>query len=231
MNKEDYKGTEQFLDLPIDWVEPNPYNPNRQSESEFELLCRSMEEDGFTTPVIVDSNTFMIVDGEHRWRAWKVLGNETIPAHIKPYTGVEMRVSTLRHNRARGTEDITLTGRMIADLKEAGAEDWAKDSLMIDDVEWGLLASPLWADAPPVVEEQPETFREVEQVRTIERRETVEQQRADLKTWDSAFYQLNLTYLADEADLVSRVLGERTAESVLKLCTMVAGGEMEVDFG
>ena len=34
-------------------ITPNTYNPNRQSEHDFELLCKSMREDGFTQPIIV----------------------------------------------------------------------------------------------------------------------------------------------------------------------------------
>ena len=60
-------------------VKPNSYNPNRQSDRDFELLLKSMKEDGFTQPVIVQKSTGEIVDGEHRWRASQALGMEKIP--------------------------------------------------------------------------------------------------------------------------------------------------------
>ena len=50
-------------------IQPNDYNPNRQSDHDFELLQRSITEDGFTQPVIAHRATKQIVDGEHRWRA------------------------------------------------------------------------------------------------------------------------------------------------------------------
>ena len=50
-------------------VKPNAYNPNRQSEHDFELLLRSMEDNGFTMPILVNKKTMEIIDGEHRWRA------------------------------------------------------------------------------------------------------------------------------------------------------------------
>jgi hypothetical protein len=34
--------------VPINSIKPNRYNPNRQSEHEFELLKKSMDEDGIT---------------------------------------------------------------------------------------------------------------------------------------------------------------------------------------
>ena len=55
--------------VPTDTLFPNAYNPNRQSDREFELLMKSMEEDGFTQPVVAQAKTKQIVDGEHRWRA------------------------------------------------------------------------------------------------------------------------------------------------------------------
>ena len=40
-----------------DKIVPNTYNPNRQSDDEFELLKRSMTEDGFTQPIVSAFNT------------------------------------------------------------------------------------------------------------------------------------------------------------------------------
>jgi hypothetical protein len=120
-------------------VEPNSYNPNRQSDRDFELLKRSMTEDGFTQPVIVQRATNQIVDGEHRWRAARDLGMTTIPVVFVDMTPEQMRVSTLRHNRARGSENFELSAALLRDLRELGALDWAQDSLMLDDKEIGRL--------------------------------------------------------------------------------------------
>ena len=121
-------------------LKANDYNPNRQSDHDFELLCKSMEEDGFTQPVVVhegskevDRDT--IVDGEHRWRAAQALGYDEIPIVYVSMTVEQMRIATLRHNRARGSEDMELTADVLRDLEKLGALDWAQDSLMLDDVE------------------------------------------------------------------------------------------------
>lgn len=135
----------------VDEVKPNAYNPNRQSEHDFELLLRSIEEDGFTQPIVVikvteetredpafkhfDLGDTVIVDGEHRWRACKRLGYEEIPVAYTPMTPEQMRVATLRHNRARGSEDIELAAQVLRDLRDMGALDAAADSLLYDDVE------------------------------------------------------------------------------------------------
>lgn len=123
----------------IESIKPNNYNPNRQSEHDFELLIKSMEEDGFTQPIIVQKNTKMIVDGEHRWRAAKVLNYSEIPVVFVDMTPEQMRIATLRHNRARGSEDLELSVQVLRDLQELGALDWAQDSLMLSDEEVNRL--------------------------------------------------------------------------------------------
>lgn len=124
--------------VPVDSINPNDYNPNRQNDHDFELLKRSMTEDGFTQPIICHTSR-TIVDGEHRWRAAQALGYKEVPVVFVDMTPEQMKISTLRHNRARGSEDIELTAQVLRDLEQLGALDWAQDSLMLDDVEMNKL--------------------------------------------------------------------------------------------
>src|SRR3954464_7927057 len=55
--------------VPYDSIHPNTYNPNRQSDHDFELLLASITEDGFDQPILVHRESREIIDGEHRWRA------------------------------------------------------------------------------------------------------------------------------------------------------------------
>jgi len=122
--------------VPIDSIRPNSYNPNRMSEHNFELLLRSMEEDGFTMAIVVLADS-TIVDGEHRWRAAHKLGYTQVPVARFP-EGVDItqaKLATLRHNRAHGEEDIEIVSDMLRDLQALGELGWAQDSLMLSDVE------------------------------------------------------------------------------------------------
>lgn len=119
--------------VPTASIKPNTYNPNRQSADTLELLKRSIKEDGFTQPVIVHRSSRQIVDGEHRWRAALDLGMTQIPVVFVDMTDEQMRISTLRHNRARGSEDIELSTEVLRDLQQLGAIGWAQDSLMMSD--------------------------------------------------------------------------------------------------
>jgi len=122
----------------IGFLKPNAYNPNRQTEDDFELLCRSIEEDGFTQPVLALRDG-VIIDGEHRWRAAQKLGFTEIPVVFVDMTPEQMRIATLRHNRARGTEDVELTSSLLRDLEKLGALEYAKDELMLDDDDINFL--------------------------------------------------------------------------------------------
>ena len=125
----------------MDTIEPNEWNPNRQSDHDFELLTRSIEEDGFTQPIVVVNNEsnpnykYKIVDGEHRWRAASAMGFDEIPIVVVPMTEAQAKIATFRHNRARGSEDYELASSLMKDLESMGALDWAQDSLMLDQTE------------------------------------------------------------------------------------------------
>jgi ParB/RepB/Spo0J family partition protein len=92
----------------IDRLRPNTYNPNQQTVNDFEMLVESMRDDGFTVPILVNDGGVdpslkdMIIDGEHRWRAGKVLGMKKVPVVWESVDQAGMRIDTLRHNEARG---------------------------------------------------------------------------------------------------------------------------------
>lgn len=143
--------------VPLTDIAPNRYNPNRMPAEEFELLKRSIDEDGMTQPIIVvenpdeDGKPYRIVDGEHRWLACDEVGLDEIPVVCVPLDEAEARVATLRHNKARGSHDLELEADVLRDLRELGALEWAQDRLGMEDVELDRLMSDetapeLWAD-------------------------------------------------------------------------------------
>jgi ParB-like chromosome segregation protein Spo0J len=161
--------------VPLGSLHPNPYNPNRQNEHDFELLLRSMEEDGFTQPILavritqehLDDPVFsrfaigdqVIIDGEHRWQGAAKVGYTDIPVVFTDETPEQMRISTLRHNRARGSEDIELTAEILRDLQKLGAGEWALDSLMMSEVELNRLIEDVPAPEGLASDEYAEGWR------------------------------------------------------------------------
>lgn len=116
--------------VPHTKLDPNDYNPNRLTDEEFELLLRSIDEDGFTQPIVINQDN-VIVDGEHRWRCAHTLGIHSIPCVRVTLTPEEMRVATLRYNKARGHHQADLEAAILEDLAGMGQIDWVIDSLML----------------------------------------------------------------------------------------------------
>lgn len=136
--------------IPQDQLVPNDYNPNRQSDEEFAMLCGSMVDDGFTQPIVIRSEAndgcHTIIDGEHRWRAARVLYSGDfdgvkrpdfweIPVVKMEVEQVQAMLSTLRHNKARGSHDIELDVEVFRMAEELGVLDIMTDGLGIDDDE------------------------------------------------------------------------------------------------
>jgi ParB-like chromosome segregation protein Spo0J len=138
--------------VPVGDLKANDWNPNRQDDKEFKLLKASMKTDGFTQPIVVLPD-LTIVDGEHRWRAADDLGYKEIPVVKIPMSPEQARVGTLRHNRARGSEDVRLATEVLRDLEKLGALDWAQKELGLGDLELQELMSDLPAAEALAAEE------------------------------------------------------------------------------
>ncbi|MDR1092207.1 MAG: ParB N-terminal domain-containing protein [Prevotella sp.] len=112
-------------------VEGNDYNPNSVAPPEMTLLITSIEEDGYTMPVVgsPEEDIIRIVDGFHRRKAERRSRKISQSTQGRlPVTYIreskrelsERMASTIRHNRARGTHDITLMSEIVRELISIG---------------------------------------------------------------------------------------------------------------
>ncbi|WP_199343183.1 ParB N-terminal domain-containing protein [Dysgonomonas sp. GY75] len=112
-------------------VEGNDYNPNSVAPPEMRLLVTSIEEDGYTMPVVTSpqDGLFRIVDGFHRRqaeiRSQKIsaatYGRLPVTFIREAQRGLDNRMaSTIRHNRARGSHDIGLMSAIVRELVSMG---------------------------------------------------------------------------------------------------------------
>lgn len=230
----------------IDAIKPNDYNPNRQSEHDFEMLLRSIEDDGFTQPVVVHRPSMTIVDGEHRWRACKALGFKEVPVVLTDMSLEQMRIATLRHNRARGSEDAGLAAEVLKELISLGTMEWAQDALMLDDVEVRRLTETMRADDINSLvsdaqvddsmlgpsghgltegDQAGDVNLEADRLRAKERilaaQRTAEED--TMSATDHQNYRLVLYFVGEEAEVISRVLGKDPPTKALELCRARAG--------
>ena len=81
--------TQQIVQLNVDEIEPNPYQPRTEFDEEhIDELMRSIKEKGVIQPITVNraGQVFQLITGERRWRATRKAGFETIPAIIYEIT-------------------------------------------------------------------------------------------------------------------------------------------------
>lgn len=81
------QGTADILRIPIDMIEPNPFQPRMTFDQEaLEELASSIRTLGLIQPITVrrkDSGKYQIISGERRYRACRLAGMDMIPAYIR----------------------------------------------------------------------------------------------------------------------------------------------------
>ena len=131
-----------FINEPVEcvqWVKEelviaNDYNPNSVAPPEMELLHTSIQEDGYTQPIVVyqHDGIYEVVDGFHRNRVGKEY--QDIRERIHEYLPVvvinddrhekaDRIASTIRHNRARGKHKVEAMSDIVIELKRRNWSD------------------------------------------------------------------------------------------------------------
>ena len=95
---------DSFADVPIDKIDPNPYQPRREMAPErINELADSIRSEGLLQPVVVrrSGDRFQIVAGERRWRACQLLQLKSIPVRIVQASDASSAVMSLIENLQR----------------------------------------------------------------------------------------------------------------------------------
>src|SRR5262245_29291047 len=83
------------LDVDIDLLEPNDYQPRAQAEQDqLEELTRSIKANGIIQPIVarrLDNGRYQIIAGERRWRAAQRAGLQRVPVVVKEVGSDERR--------------------------------------------------------------------------------------------------------------------------------------------
>ncbi|MDR2064845.1 MAG: ParB N-terminal domain-containing protein [Prevotellaceae bacterium] len=125
-------------------IEGNDYNPNSVAPPEMALLITSIEEDGYTMPIVgnPEEDIIRIVDGFHRRQSERkskkisasTFGRLPVSFIREDHRELDSRMaSTIRHNRARGSHDIDLMSNIVKELILLGRkETWIKKHIGMD---------------------------------------------------------------------------------------------------
>lgn len=102
-------------------LEPNPWNYNTQSEGTFAKLAASIRRHGFTRAIVVrtlEDGRMQIIDGEHGWRAAKLLGMSVVPCvDLGPVPDARAKEMTVVLNELGGTADEAALADILRGLK------------------------------------------------------------------------------------------------------------------
>lgn len=116
-------------------VHANDYNPNSVAPKEMELLKISIDNDGYTQPIVTmekEDEKREVIDGFHRHRVGKEY--EEITSRVHGYLPVvtikenrhdkgDRMAATIRHNRARGKHKVDAMSDIVIELKRRNWKD------------------------------------------------------------------------------------------------------------
>ncbi len=115
----------QFLQCPIEEIEPNPYQPRQEfSVSELKEMVNSVREKGIITPLLVTRTEkgYQLIAGERRWRAAQKAGLERVPVVVReasPMEALELALVENIHRKDLNPIEEALAYRKL--LEETGA--------------------------------------------------------------------------------------------------------------
>ena len=123
---------DKVLEISLEEIKKNPYQPRTIfNEEKLDELKESIEKNGLLQPIVVKKAVkgYYIIAGERRFRAFELLGKETIPAIVKEMTDEEMMVFSVLENLQR--EDLSAleeseSYKNLMDKMELTQEELAK---------------------------------------------------------------------------------------------------------
>ncbi|MDH5184867.1 MAG: ParB/RepB/Spo0J family partition protein, partial [Gammaproteobacteria bacterium] len=124
-------------------MHPNPLNPNEMQDKEFNLLCDNIQRVGLTDPILVIPHPeikteFMIIGGEHRWRAADLLGIDSVPYTLiddPDFNMDDQKFQIVRHNIIHGKMSASKFMDLYSSLSEEYEEDIAAELFGFTDEE------------------------------------------------------------------------------------------------
>ncbi len=121
-----------YLDVVIDTLKPNRWNPNTESDFIYGKVKKSIEEFKFVDPITareLPQGIYEIIDGEHRWRAAKDLGYKNIPivnlGKIDDATAQQLTIML----GMRGEDDTSKLVELLKELNDTIGHDRMIDIL------------------------------------------------------------------------------------------------------
>ena len=112
--------TQSVIYISPDKIKRNPYQPRFHFEQdELQSLANSIKVDGIVQPLIVtknEKNEFILIAGERRWRASRIVGLKEIPVIVKSVTPNESLRIAIIENVQRADLNVIEEGKAYQTL-------------------------------------------------------------------------------------------------------------------
>ena len=116
----------ELIEIDVNRLEPNPWNPNRMSEEMRAKLKAYIEHEGFVEPIVVrpKGDGYEILGGYHRWGIAKDLRYKSIPCVVLDLDDRRAKILSVNLNEMKGQSLPSLLANLVHDLsKELTLED------------------------------------------------------------------------------------------------------------
>ena len=150
----------EFMEIPIEQIEANPWNPNEMDEATFNMLVDNLVGAGMNQTVLVTPvrdtsggivpNRYRLIDGEQRYQALKMTDAASVPAMVvEEMDEDQQQFQTMRMNKLRGdlnqkkfqkmVDELLNKGYSVPELADhMGFTDEDAFNALLDDVSTGL---------------------------------------------------------------------------------------------
>ncbi len=107
----------------VNSLDTNTWNPNAMEQEMLDILAETVKEEGMVQPVLVRPHPdlegrFMVVDGEHRFRASKMAGLKQIAVVVVPYDDTTAKIRTISMNQIKGNYVPLKMAKLLAELQD-----------------------------------------------------------------------------------------------------------------
>ncbi len=129
----------EVVEIPIEKVKPNPWNPNVMTTELFNALVENIKEIGMVEPIMIvpdeeEEGMYVVISGEHRWEACKLLDYKTVPSIVRDSFDLDkQKFQTVRMNVLKGKMDPVKFTQLFDEMAEKYGEEMTKDMMSFVD--------------------------------------------------------------------------------------------------
>lgn len=141
-----------FEIIDIKKIKVNSFNPNKMEDDKFNLLIGNIKEVGMNDPlqVVKTKNEYLIVDGEHRYQACKLIGIDKIPCIVVELAKEDdIKFQNMRTTLIRGKLDPVKFAKLYDDLSKKYGEEITKEMMgFVTDAEFERIYQAVKQELP-----------------------------------------------------------------------------------